>query len=537
MRIRTLMIIWLITIAPLSPATWRVLPWDMAAAQSIEVTPARLDFGNVVTGTNSEQSLTIRNTGDAVLTVSSITSTNERFTVLSPRAPFQVRIGGQQPVRLQFSSTSLGMQTGLLQINSNDSLRSMVAIPLQGRGVEELSVDDGTFETAIGLNIGGKACAVNRLTPTSYPTTLVEVAIFFKGDVNVGIGSPLTVLVGVNPMGGPSIDGISFRTVNVTVRSLESFNVSAVPDVTINSGDFLVGFCMDQGTDNYPLALDETPPSQRRSYASVDGGVSFILIDDLGFPDNLGVRARVVQAVPDIDILPPDLLDFGGVVVGQTKELPLTVRNLGTAPLRINSISRNNPQFSQFNVVSPLGPFTVAPGAQQEVKVRFSPTSLGPHTDALTFDSNDPDEPSVTTSLQGTGIPSGMPDLIVKDLAVSSINPARGDTVSVSFSIMNQGTATAGTATHYVVLSRDATIDASDRFLAAVTTSNLPAGGSSPIRVTALIPPDATAGTQFIGVIADVENTVMETNETNNTAAVMINVRASSAMQVRSPKR
>jgi hypothetical protein len=120
-------------------------------------------------------------------------------------------------------------------------------------------------------------------------------------------------------------------------------------------------------------------------------------------------------------------------------------------------------------------------------------------------------------------------DLVVRDLTVSSTNPAPGDAISVSFSIMNQGMAAAGAATHYVVLSKDATIDASDRFLADRGTPDLAAGNSFPIHVPVIIPADTVAGAQFIGVIADVENTVMESNEVNNTAAVMINVRASSA--------
>jgi hypothetical protein len=124
-------------------------------------------------------------------------------------------------------------------------------------------------------------------------------------------------------------------------------------------------------------------------------------------------------------------------------------------------------------------------------------------------------------------VPPIPPDLVVRDLTVSSTTPAPGDTISVSFSIMNQGMATAGAATHYVVLSKDAIIDASDRFLADRGTPSLPADNSLLLRVTVIIPADTMVGTQFIGVIADVEDAVMESNEMNNTEAVMINVRSS----------
>lgn len=104
---------------------------------------------------------------------------------------------------------------------------------------------------------------------------------------------------------------------------------------------------------------------------------------------------------PDIDVTPTSLA-FGNVSVGQNPTQSLTVRNTGSAELSITrtGITSNRPWFS---VVSPTGPFSVAPNAQQTVTVRFSPTSESgtPVTGTLSIASNDPDEPTVRIPMQG----------------------------------------------------------------------------------------------------------------------------------------
>ena len=67
----------------------------------------------------------------------------------------------------------------------------------------------------------------------------------------------------------------------------------------------------------------------------------------------------------------------------------------------------------------------------------------------------------------------------------------------------------------------DATITTADSFISNVPTS-LGAGGSATYSKTVTLP--ATAGTYYIGVIADRNNTVAETNESNNTGSAAISV-------------
>jgi hypothetical protein len=112
-----------------------------------------------------------------------------------------------------------------------------------------------------------------------------------------------------------------------------------------------------------------------------------------------------IQSVPDIDVTPTSL-NFGSVGYGQSATRTLTVRNLGTAPLMVNSFNLNgSPAFS---VISPQTPFNVPSNGQQMVTLRFAPTPNTPGVQmaTLTINSNDPDEAKVSVSLTGTGGPN-----------------------------------------------------------------------------------------------------------------------------------
>ncbi|MBI3949948.1 MAG: beta-propeller fold lactonase family protein, partial [Acidobacteria bacterium] len=163
------------------------------------------------------------------------------------------------------------------------------------QGPTELSVDDGGFEQLVGLNQFGTIYFVNRLRPPSYPATLSQLRIYFAGgNSNLSPGAGITLLVGANPDGDENINGISFQQTGASVQGLNQFNTYSVPNLTINSGDFVVGFRMQLQANMFPGALDTTPPSRRRSYLSTNGS-NFDLTEELGnVPDgNFGIRAVV----------------------------------------------------------------------------------------------------------------------------------------------------------------------------------------------------------------------------------------------------
>ncbi|MDX6681898.1 MAG: large repetitive protein, partial [Solirubrobacteraceae bacterium] len=81
-----------------------------------------------------------------------------------------------------------------------------------------------------------------------------------------------------------------------------------------------------------------------------------------------------------------------------------TIRNDGTAPLNVSSLSIGGADATQFSLVSPPAlPATIAVGSSLDVQVVFDPSSTGPKRATLTVAGNDAAHPQRTLALRGLG--------------------------------------------------------------------------------------------------------------------------------------
>ena len=155
-----------------------------------------------------------------------------------------------------------------------------------------LAADDGDAEQWFGQSTGTNPVYVNRLTPVSYPATLTAILLNFTSEepsFNLPLGTSINVVRGINPSGSPNIDNIVLQTTPATVRDHYNFTYYSVPPITINSGDFVVGYSVvGAGAPNLAYeGIDTTPPLQGRSYYSPDGSHFF------SRPGNYLIRAEV----------------------------------------------------------------------------------------------------------------------------------------------------------------------------------------------------------------------------------------------------
>ncbi len=107
-----------------------------------------------------------------------------------------------------------------------------------------------------------------------------------------------------------------------------------------------------------------------------------------------------VNGDPDITVAPIGLA-YGPHYLGSVVTDTLTVTNDGCDMLTVSSLTSDNLEFTAL----PTGPFTVAPDLTQIVLVTYAPVTVGPVSGVLTIASDDPDEPAITVSLSGTGVP------------------------------------------------------------------------------------------------------------------------------------
>jgi hypothetical protein len=155
---------------------------------------------------------------------------------------------------------------------------------------ETLSVDDGSYELLLGgwgSNVM-QASYVNRLTPSGYPATLTQVSVYS----NLPAGTTFDILVGANADGDTNISGTTFTATSATAapNSLVTYNV---PSLTINSGDFVIGYrYINSPPGMFPVSFDDDDPSAARSYFSTNGS-TFSSFTNAGRPVDLPVRGTV----------------------------------------------------------------------------------------------------------------------------------------------------------------------------------------------------------------------------------------------------
>ena len=113
--------------------------------------------------------------------------------------------------------------------------------------------------------------------------------------------------------------------------------------------------------------------------------------------------------------------------------------------------------------------------------------------------------------------PALFPDLIATSLAsLASNTVAYGTPLAVTYSIRNiGGGASSDGSQSTVYLSTDSTVTSADKALVTVTNIALIPGFTTTVNTSAVLT-GVAPGTYWIGVIADSNNRIVETNETNN---------------------
>lgn len=106
---------------------------DVPATARINA-PASLSFSSSNVGVAQQQSFQVSNIGAAALTISSITSNNPQFTIVSPSLPATIAAGAQSSIAVRFTPTSAGVQSGTLTIASNDAATPSTSVALSGLG-------------------------------------------------------------------------------------------------------------------------------------------------------------------------------------------------------------------------------------------------------------------------------------------------------------------------------------------------------------------------------------------------------------------
>ncbi len=228
---------------------------------------------------------------------------------------------------------------------------------------------------------------------------------------------------------------------------------------------------------------------------------------------------------PNISISPSSY-NFGSVNVG-TSSSPqtFTISNTGTADLIISSMSITGSDSDQFTLqagtCTSLTP-TISAGGSCTVTVTFSPTSEGSKTASLQISSNDSDTPTLNVSLSGTGgtQAADLPDLTGTWTSMTQTCKTKKNRTTCkikgTLSIQNIGTRSATTSFVRYYLSTDNAYDTNDTFLKQVATGKVKVNKPKTKKLSYSFPIGQSASGQYVIAVIDADNTITESNETNN---------------------
>jgi hypothetical protein len=373
---------------------------DYKGYANIDVSSRILDFGTVPVGGESQpRPLRISNTpgsptDNRLLTILdlSILNTSEgafSFAPTSPKPPFYVIPGSSVDILLVLSPPTWGALEDTLVITSDSNTEAdrVLQVALNGSGAaRRLCVNPDPVQFG-SVRVGSQA--VREIELEACGTSAVTISGVSLSDEEAGfeLVSPLDT-------------GENGLTLEVGER--ESFMVRFTPTTTISRSVLLV-----------------------------------IESDDLAFP----LREVPVNAQGAVSNLSPSpqVLSFDNVGLNTTKDLTLSVRNIGTWPVEVNGV-RFELQDSPFSVLDAESafPFTLEAGQQEELTVRFFPDVEGSAFDNMTIES-DNSTGDVSVGLSGRGTAATV-QLSVGD-ALSFDNVQIGTHRDAVITIMNVGRA------------------------------------------------------------------------------------------------
>jgi hypothetical protein len=407
--------------------------------------PPSVNFNNVPVGQTSTQNVTLSNTGNANLVITSVATPGAVIGVTMQAPPVTIPPNGAISFIVSFSPNSTSGISGSIKFvdNAPDSPQFFVVTGSAVGAGSTLSANPGSFnfgnvqvgstgtqpitisnsgtspitisgvtsggagfsETGLAANqtiaAGGSATMTAQFAPTSAGTAAGTITI-----TSNATNSPLVVslsgtgiqgLLSANPSSinfGSLITG-NTSTVNVTLTDTGTANVS-ISGASASGTSFRMSTLAAQtltpgGTATFTVTFAPT------SNGSWTGNVS-ISSNAQGSPLVIPLSGTSVATQAQISVNPFPVTFSSGVNVGGNATQSVTLANNGNATLNITSATISTGAFTMN-----LAPTAISAGSNTPFTVTFTPTVAGSATGTITIVSNAPTSPT-TIQLSGTGL-------------------------------------------------------------------------------------------------------------------------------------
>jgi hypothetical protein len=336
--------------APGSPQTVTLSGTGGAAGPSVSLVPANVTFPSQPTGTVSgTQPVTLTNTGNAALTIASITASGD-FTQTN-NCGTSVAVGRSCTISVVFTPTGSGTRSGTLSI-SDSAPGSPQMVTLSGTG--------GAAGPAVSLTVS--------LTPAS---------VIFPSQPVGTTSTPQTI----------TLANTGSATLSIATLALTGINAKDFAQTNTCSNSLAAGA-------NCTISITFTPSASGSRSASLT-----VTDNAAGSPQTASLSGTGIAGVVSLS---DTSLSFGSQPVGTTRTAQTTtLTNTGRVSLSITSIGftgTNANDFAQTNTCST----SLGVGANCTISITFTPSASGSRSASLTVADNAAGSPQ-TVSLSGTG--------------------------------------------------------------------------------------------------------------------------------------
>jgi hypothetical protein len=369
------------------------------------------DFGAISNGTSTTKTFTVRNTGNAALSVTgcSFTGTNSSEFSLSGAPSFSVSVpaNGSYNLTVRFAPASTGLRTASMNIASNDPAISDYDFAIEGTS---------NANTAPDVRVLGNSAAISDGDGTPSSTDNTDF-----GQITNNSTTTRSFVIENNGTAALTVNGCSFSGTNSSEFSLVSAPSFPLSIAAKGTYTITVKFApASAGTRTAVMNISSNDPN----IANYDFAVMGTSVAIKTTPD-IKVQGNSVT-IADGDATPStvDNTDFGTIAAGSSVNRTFVIQNPGTGDLKVTALLLTGANPADFKVVNaPSMPLTVAAGTSYVVTLSFTPSATGTSTAVFNIDTDVDNVWTYEFAIQGS-TNSSAPSIEVEG---NSISIADGD--------------------------------------------------------------------------------------------------------------
>ena len=359
------------------------------------VSPEVGSFGEVQVGTSRTIVVTIANPGMAALEITdfegSVLSGEEFALRRPPSLPVPVRPEAEVDIEVVFRPQRVGSVTGTLRIRGTAPGTPVFTMPLHGTA-----------------------------TPEPSPRMKVRPRTLDYGEVQALTSQTETITIRNN-----GTADLVIRTLSLTDRSSRDFEIKRAPQLPVSvtpgsNARVRVRYSPSApGVASGALRIVGNDPDQPTATVSLNG---------IGTP----------EPAPQISAT-PTALAFGEVQENRSRRLTLTVRNTGTATLRLTDLILDGTAFHLTDAYD--FPIRIRTQSLVPINVAYEPIAPGSDSGTLRIVNNSPETPEVVVALSGYAIAEPKPRIEVAPLSADFADVQIGSRRRLPIRLFNTGTA------------------------------------------------------------------------------------------------